>query len=309
VSILATPSGSNFQTANPQTVDIRLVPTGVILPAAGSPKAAFTVSPASPTANTPAQFDASTSCGSTDAANACTTASAITSYVWNFGDGGTASGKVVSHTFSSPQQYSVTLTVTNDRGLSASTTNAVSVGAGSLPTSAQFRFSPASPAVNQTVFFDASEAKPGTGHTLTQYKWQFGDGTSGSGMLVSHAYGIAGGYSVTLTVVDETGQQLAASQTVTVTATATPAAVFTISQSPVPAGTPVTFDGGRSTPGAGATAVVRWEWDFGDGTPIDGRADGVIVHTFSSPGAYAVKLRVTDSNGASGSTSKVVTVQ
>src|SRR6202022_3710508 len=72
------------------TVDIRLLPPGVILPAGLTPLPMFVVLPASPAANTPAQFDASTSCGSTNALGVCpvpSLANTIVSYAWNFGDG------------------------------------------------------------------------------------------------------------------------------------------------------------------------------------------------------------------------------
>ncbi|GAB4549144.1 MAG: hypothetical protein Kow0063_44020 [Anaerolineae bacterium] len=43
----------------------------------------------------------------------------IVGYEWNFGDGGTASGPVVVHTYTSPGIYNVTLTVTNDADFSS----------------------------------------------------------------------------------------------------------------------------------------------------------------------------------------------
>src|SRR3954470_318320 len=71
VSIIATPTSTNFATANPEQVQIRLVPTGVILPPASTPTAQFTVSPTPVTLNTPAIFDASSSCGGPLTGGAC----------------------------------------------------------------------------------------------------------------------------------------------------------------------------------------------------------------------------------------------
>ena len=45
VTIVATPIGSNFQAANARTAEIRLVPTGVILPPGQTPTPSFTFSP------------------------------------------------------------------------------------------------------------------------------------------------------------------------------------------------------------------------------------------------------------------------
>ena len=93
IDIVATPIGTGFDAASPQTTQIRLVPPGVILPPAGTPTAAFTFSPASPSARSAVNFDAS---GSQPGNGA----SQITSYAWTFGDGGSGSGRSVTHTFS-----------------------------------------------------------------------------------------------------------------------------------------------------------------------------------------------------------------
>jgi PKD repeat protein len=51
----------------------------------------------------------------------------ITQEVWSFGDGGTASGAHVSHKYSAPGTYTVTLTVTNDKNLTSSATRSVTI--------------------------------------------------------------------------------------------------------------------------------------------------------------------------------------
>lgn len=51
----------------------------------------------------------------------------VTSYAWQFGDGGTASGATASHTYAAAGTYTITLTVTDDDGATASTTAAVTV--------------------------------------------------------------------------------------------------------------------------------------------------------------------------------------
>src|SRR3989442_15622232 len=67
VTVIATPTSTNFGTVSPQQVRIRLVPLGVILPPVGAPRATLTVTPSTPAANSPLSFDATASCGSTDA--------------------------------------------------------------------------------------------------------------------------------------------------------------------------------------------------------------------------------------------------
>src|SRR6185369_12064385 len=106
---------------------IRLVPTGVILPPAGSPTASFTISPTPATEDVPLNFDASASTIGTGATSV--------TYAWTFGDGTTGTGKTTTHTYGSDGSYLVALTVTNDRGLSASTSQTLVVTAATVTAS------------------------------------------------------------------------------------------------------------------------------------------------------------------------------
>lgn len=58
----------------------------------------------------------------------------ITSWAWTFGDGGTATGPDVSHTWTTDDSWPVTLTVTDDLGATATTTRTVTVAATPPPT-------------------------------------------------------------------------------------------------------------------------------------------------------------------------------
>ena len=139
VSIVATPMGSNFETANPQIVTIRLVPPGVILPPAGSPTAAFTFTPSPPSVAVPLVFDA------LEQQRQDRMSTEITSYSWDFGDGTSASGRTVTHTFTSGGTFNVTLTVTNDRGLVCVDHRRRSLWQATDPFSGDWTFSPTTP--------------------------------------------------------------------------------------------------------------------------------------------------------------------
>jgi len=76
--------------------------------------AAFTYEPTSGDAPLTVHFDASPSTGATQ-------------YFWDFGDGEAAIGKVVEHTYLVPGQYTVTLTVSDDTGATATATALVVV--------------------------------------------------------------------------------------------------------------------------------------------------------------------------------------
>jgi PKD repeat protein len=218
VTLRAIPAGSDYSGAVERTVDIRLVPVGVVEPPAGTPRARFTFAPTSPKEGEDVQFDASTSLDCPPSATAesqCYPGGEALTYKWHFSDGGGGGWMRDWYRFSQAGTYTVTLTVTNSRGKSDSTSKFITVGEGANPT-AEFVVSPTDPLPGTTVFFNASASKAASGRKVVGYTWDFGDGASASGVTTSHAYGAAGTYNVTLTVTDDFGKTASKSNTVTV---------------------------------------------------------------------------------------------
>ena len=210
VTIAVTPDDSgDFRGEFTRTVDLRLIPPGVILPTNPSLVANFTFQPAAPRILDTVTFNASTS---TNGGSAC---GVNCTYTWNFGDGTTSTGVVTTHQYRTVGTYPATLTVTDQRGAQTSKTIPVPVGAGAPPTAA-FTFSPTEPEPGKSVFFNASQSKAADGRVLTDYFWDFGDGTTASGAAVTHTYPNAGTYVVTLKVTDDARTFAVASQQVTV---------------------------------------------------------------------------------------------
>jgi hypothetical protein len=132
VTIRVTPVGEDFGAAVPHIARVRIVPLGQLLPPAGTPVAVFTFSPRSPRQGDPVFFDASQSRDCPPEAETpsdCLTAETLRAYVWTFGDGETSIGARVSHRYRARGEFVVSLTVTNDRGRSATTTASVVVSA------------------------------------------------------------------------------------------------------------------------------------------------------------------------------------
>lgn len=316
VQIAATATGSGFDTAAPELVTIRLVPPGVILPPASNPTAQFTVTPAAPAASAPAAFDASTSCaGQAGSTGACLSSNnVLTGFNWTFGDGQSGSGQSLQHAYSLAGTYNVTLTVTNDRGLTASATKQVTVGAGSGPTAA-FVYSPTPVVAGAETFFNASSSVPAPGHTIASYTWNWGDGDPSStrtSPLENHDFAVAGTYTVVLTVTDEAGQKGTTSQAVVVTAPAggvagAPVPNFTSSPTAPVVNELVVFDASSSTVAFGRT-LVDYAWNWGDNTPIETGNNRIFSHQYARVGTFVVNLVLTDSSGAKGQTSKTVVV-
>ncbi|HKZ63214.1 MAG TPA: PKD domain-containing protein, partial [Thermoplasmata archaeon] len=155
------------------------------------PVASGTVTPASGTLATAFTFTST----STDSDGT------IVTTTWDFGDGATESGTAVTHAYATRQTFTVTLTVWDDDGATATTTLSVTVG--NLPPTAVLAVTPDGGEVGTVFTFDGS-ASTDDG-TIIVYAWDFGDGTTGSGVVVTHRYTRNGTFVATLTVTDDGG--------------------------------------------------------------------------------------------------------
>ena len=152
-----------------------LLYTGFISPVApGPPTARFTF-----TCNGLAcSFDGSSSSAQSGA-----------TYSWDFGDGtASGSGVTATHTYGAAGTRTVTLTVTDPLG-SSSVSHDVTV---SEIVNSVARFTKS--CSGRTCSFNAS-----TSSNATSYAWNFGDGTAGAGVTISHKFTPNRSYTVTLT--------------------------------------------------------------------------------------------------------------
>ena len=123
-------------------------------------------------------------------------------FFWIFDDGGTSSGSSVSHTYGSPGQYVITLTVMDVLNRTVTTSQILTVAA-IATLFGRFSFSPLTPSAGTTVSFSAF----GSGGILPyNFSWDFGDGTTTSGPVAAHSYAKPGNYTVTLITTDDSKQ-------------------------------------------------------------------------------------------------------
>jgi PKD repeat protein len=229
------------------------------------------------------------------------------SYAWDFGDGTTGAGLTTTHAFSRFGNYAVRLVVTDARGAQALTTQSVSVGA-PVPPTVGFQISPSPAPVGVDVFFNASESKAADGRTITNYEWDFGDGSFSRGVAVSHKYSGAGSYTIILTATDDAGATNRVQKTLQVGPVTQSVPVVNITASPT-AGKPgqrVVFDASASTPSTGSV-ITSYKFDYGDGT-VEVVTSPQQSHTYVSAGTFVASVEVTDSNGKTATKQVTITL-
>lgn len=298
VTIAVTPfDQGDFRGEVSRTVDIRLVPQGVILPTNPALIPAFTFTPTSPKVLDTVSFNASTTTnGGTACASAC-------SYGWTFGDGTSGSGVATTHDYRTSGSFQVVLTVTDSRGAQATAVQLVTVAPGTPP-EATFTFSPQPALVNQDIFFNAEASVPAPGRRIVGYGWNFGDGRTASGVTVARSYANTGTFIVTLRVTDDAGATSTATETVLVT-NPQPVPQFTVLPASPAVGELVSFNASSTT---GPSPITTYSWSFGaNSSPAT--ATGVsVTTTYSAAGNKLVTLTVVDAAGRTATITKTVIV-
>lgn len=157
------------------------------------------------------------------------------------------------------------------------------------PPVAKFKTSTNFCAVSEIQFTDESIDN---GNPITSWSWDFGDGKSSDKQNPAHTYAGPGTYIVKLKVKNTTSCDVIEYQQ-TIDVNTLPEASFTASK-PGCNNTTITFtDKSKLTSGN----IVKWSWDFGDGTRLD-RIDNLpLEHKYAAGGNYEVSLTVTSNTG------------
>ncbi|TQJ06660.1 PKD domain-containing protein [Kribbella jejuensis] len=274
--------------------------TTATVTAVAAPTAQLTVTPASGLA--PLQVAANAG-GSSDPQNQ------TLSYAFDFGDGvstGSQAAATANHTYTTTGTYTVAVTVTNTTGLSDTKTATVTVNQ-PAPPSAALTVTPSSGLTPLQVTADAGGSTDPQGQALT-YAFDFGDGaTTGTQptSTATHTYTTAGTYTAKVTVTNTSGLSNTTTATVTVNQPAAPTAALTVTPNSGLTPLQVTADAGGSTDPQGQT--LSYAFDFGDGATTGPQAASTATHTYTTAGAYTVKVTVTDTSGLSATKTATVT--
>lgn len=199
-------------------------------------------------------------------------------WAWDFGDGNNSNVQNPAHVYADTGSYTVQLIVSGGSGCLDSIEHVVYVD--SIPT-ADFSFLQA--CTNETTSFtDLSTIDPDV------FFWTFGDGTNSSLQNPTHTYLNSGTYNVSLTV---TYSSNSCSNTINQLVEAYPRTT--------PAFTANTPCLGEITSFVDQTggAPNQWEWDFGDGSPIETTSNP--THLYASQGLFDITLITENAFGCS----------
>lgn len=234
----------------------------------------------------------------------------IVSWSWNFGDGVTSSDQNPTHEYAAPGSYIVTLTVTDDSGLTAS--HQLLYRAVGPPLTADFAISPlvAHEGEEKIRFIDTTRLLV---KATSLRQWDFDDGSGPASFYeptTSHTFLDSGTYAVTMRLGADNGVNSAFSRQVSVLNMAP--AVDLDPGHTVVWGELWTSVPRISDPSPIDSQSLRGVWDFGDGQSSlclnCNNASGTVAHAYDLPGVYNATLLVTDKDGGVGSTTATYTV-
>jgi PKD repeat protein len=230
---------------------------------------------------------------------------------WTFGDGSPAVvAPSPSHAFAQPGTYSVLVEYRD-----ASSPNwdqfdsaKIEVISSTLanPPVAHLTADTTAIASGGTITFDASGSHVVVGSHL-KYEWNFNDATdptastSATGPHATHTFNALGNGFVALTVIDDRGARSVATIDIGVVSSQQqlPTASLTASSAAVQAGQSVSFDASGSEPATqpDGDQIVRYNWDFGDGSPEQTTQSATTSHVYRQAGQYRVAVQAVDSQG------------
>jgi gliding motility-associated-like protein len=220
--------------------------------------------------------------------NGSTTLSgSITFYSWDFGDGQSSTVPSPRHVYASAGDFVVRLLVIDSNGDQDDFSTTVTVH----PTATvNFSATAADRCVSTTQSF-TDLTSIGGGSTITDFEWDFGDGTivnSAISINPTHDYAAAGTYTVTVTATTNNLCESSLSKPITIYPD--PVADFTF-PGDVCLGESIVFTNNSSI----ASGNVTYTWDFDDGTPTSSQINP--THTYTSAGLFDVSLLVTSVAG------------
>jgi PKD repeat protein len=216
----------------------------------------------------------------------------IIDYKWTVSNGQTTFGSSANLIFNQGGNYNITLTVTDNTGLTNTTQQSVNVIAKNQPPTAKLVVTPTEGNGPLTVTLNGVQSFDPDG-SIVNYEWISSDGQRVFGASSSMTFVEAGIYVVSLVVTDDKGEVSpnVAVQTITV-GSKPPVARFRFYPREGKAPLTVTLDASESFDPDGE--IIHYEWRASNGQEATGQQTEM---TFNEPGEYQITLIVEDNNG------------
>lgn len=252
------------------------------------PVVVFTFSPARPTQFETVRFDASESFDPDGE---------IVSYQWDFDGDGVIDTKtsvpIAVHEFDSGGRFTPRLYAVDDLSQRAMRERTIDVNAAPV---AQFQIS--SFELRELDLVTLTDLSHDSDGTIVQWCWDFGDGTISDEVSPSHVYQQNGVMEIILTVTDELGATDTAVASISV-GNLPPVAILAVVEATRPTGSRFSFDASGSFDPSPQGSLTRFEWSLGDGDGYEIETSvPSLAHAFADDGHLTVRMRVTDSDGA-----------
>ena len=236
------------------------------------------------------------------------------SYSWVYGDGAKGAGRFTNHTYIFKGDYGSSLMVSDgekididifivhviERPINNPPLAVIMVESGSVHK-------------GKELMLDGSSSFDADFDRLV-YDWDL-DASDGvddliRGAVVAGRWDEEGAYTVTLMVTD--GRETSKNTTTIIVTKPPPPNVKPIAN----AGPDIETEVGKGLQISGSGNdpdgfITKWEWDLDKDGKYDtfSEADGTLYHTFTEPGIYTLKLRVTDNRGGTSTNSIIVKVE
>ena len=198
---------------------------------------------------------------------------------WDFGDSGTASGINVTHTYTAPGTYTVTLIINDTICINADTTTIPITVNPAPPLNVAIQHTEVNICDTVDVTFQTNS------NPSFVYNWDLGDGNFSSSNPVQHKYFVPGSYTVIVVVTDTICNSVGTDTTTIVVPPPGPIS-SSISYTPVQY-----CDSLVASLQAVANFGSVYSWNFGDGNLGSGSS---VSHAYTVPGTYTVTLVVID---------------
>jgi PKD repeat protein len=229
--------------------------------------------------------------------NGSTTLGTVAQYYWHFGTLGMSNA--INPVFTLPPgTHNVCLAVYSS-GCADSICKTITIAPPPPPTNCISYFTyenlPFTNPAQRQVRFNSTPSTGAAGDSIISRKWQFGDGSSLTGNVISpvHNYALPGSYNVCLTIKTASNCEKTVCKLVIVTQVNSACVPHFTWQRTAPK--QATFNSSASWVPVGDTIVQR-RWNFGDGSQL--LTGNVIspVHNYLFNGVYTVSLRIITSN-------------